>query len=48
LTWLKGSSSFTVMEDRNGHPVLLCDSDWWINYAKQNAKGVELFDIEPL
>ncbi|MBK6689251.1 MAG: peptide chain release factor 3 [Deltaproteobacteria bacterium] len=48
LTWLKGSSSFTVMEDRNGHPVLLCDSDWWINYAKQNAKGVELYDIEPL
>ena len=49
LAWLKASSSFTVVEDRNGSPVLLTDSEWGINYALQNApKGLELFDIEPL
>jgi len=49
LSWLKGSSSFTVVEDRNGSPVLLTDSSWGINYALQNApEGLELHDIEPL
>lgn len=48
LTWLQGSSTFTVVEDRNGLPVLLAESEWGINYALQNAKGLELYDIEPL
>lgn len=46
--WLEGSSSFTVLEDRNGLPVLLTDSEWGINYALQNAEGLILHDIEPL
>lgn len=49
LKWLKSGSSFTVVEDRNGSPVLLTDSEWGINYAMQNApEGLELYDIEPL
>ncbi len=49
LAWLRSSSSFTVVEDRNGCPVLLTDSNWGINYALQNApEGLELHDIEPL
>ncbi len=48
LKWLKGSSTFTLLEDRNGRPVLLAESEWGLNYARQNAKGIELFDVEPL
>ncbi len=49
LKWLKSSSSFMVVEDRNSSPVLLTDSSWGINYALQNApKGLQLHDIEPI
>lgn len=48
LEWLKRGNSFHVLEDRNGDPVLLTESEWGINYALSNAKGLELFDIEPL
>ncbi|NJK89857.1 MAG: hypothetical protein HC923_10990 [Myxococcales bacterium] len=48
LQWLLGSSSYTVVYDRNDQPVLLTETQWAINYALENAPGVELFDIEPL
>ncbi len=49
IAWLRSSSSFKVLEDRNGRPVLLSETPWAIDYAKENAPGrLELFDIEPL
>ena len=48
LAWLKKGASFHVLEDRNGDPVLLTESEWGINYALENAKGLELYDVEPL
>jgi peptide chain release factor 3 len=48
LKWLKGSSSYSLVYDRNEQPVLLTETEWAINYALENAPGLELFDIEPL
>ncbi|MEM7678822.1 MAG: peptide chain release factor 3, partial [Myxococcota bacterium] len=48
LAWLKRGASFHVLEDRNGGPVLLTESEWGINYALQNAEGLKLYDVEPL
>ncbi len=48
LTWLKQGSGHSLVEDRNGHPVVLTDSEWALNYALDNAPGLELYDIEPL
>ncbi len=48
LDWLKGSSSYIVVYDRNEQPVLLTETEWAINYALENAPGLELFDIEPM
>ena len=46
--WLKDRRDYPVFEDRNGNPVLLSQSDWAIQYALENAPGLELHDIEPL
>ena len=46
--WLLGSSSYTVVYDRNEQPVLLTETEWALNYAIENAPGLELYDIEPL
>ncbi|MGF1508829.1 MAG: peptide chain release factor 3 [Myxococcota bacterium] len=48
LKWLLGSSSYLIVYDRNDQPVLLTETEWAINYALENAPGLELFDIEPL
>ena len=48
LAWLKGSSSYLLVYDRNDQPVLLTETEWAINYALENAPGLELHDIEPL
>ncbi len=48
LTWLKGGRDYPVLEDRNGHPVLLTETTWALNYALEKAPGLELYEIEPL
>lgn len=48
LRWLLGSSSYVVVYDRNDSPVLLTETEWAIQYALDNAPGLELHDIEPL
>jgi peptide chain release factor 3 len=48
LAWLKAGRDYVVLEDRSGHPVLLTESPWAIDYALKNAPGLELYDIEPL
>jgi len=48
LKWLKDRRDFMVVEDRNQQPVLLTETSFQLNYALENAPGLELFDIEPL
>ncbi len=48
LSWLESGRDYAVLEDRNGHPVLLTETPWAINYALEKAPGLELYDIEPL
>ena len=46
--WLQERRDYPVYEDRNGNPVLLASSAWAIQYAVENAPGLELHEIEPL
>jgi len=48
LEWLKKRRDYLVVEDRNERPVLLGESQWPLNYAVNNAPGLELYDVEPL
>jgi peptide chain release factor 3 len=48
LAWLEAGRDYAVLEDRNGHPVLLTETPWAINYALEHAPGLELYDVEPL
>jgi peptide chain release factor 3 len=48
LEWLQKRRDYTLVEDRNGHPVLLSQGEWPLGYALRNAEGLELFDVEPL
>ena len=48
LDWLKARRDYPVYEDRNGNPVLLTESTWALQYALDNAPGLELHEIEPL
>jgi len=48
LAWLKERSDFVMVEDRYGHPVVLSQSPWSLEYAISQAPGLELLDISPL
>jgi peptide chain release factor 3 len=48
LEWLQARRDYPVLRDRNDQPVLLSDSLWSMNFALQNATGLELYDVEPL
>ena len=48
LAWLEARRDYPILRDRNEQPVLLSDSMWSMNYALQNAPGLELYDVEPL
>ncbi len=48
LAWLQERSDFVVVEDRYGHPVVLSQSPWSLEYALSQAPGLELLDISPL
>jgi peptide chain release factor 3 len=48
LKWLEERRDFPVLRDRNDQPVLLSESPWAMNYALQNAPGLELYEVEPL
>jgi peptide chain release factor 3 len=48
LEWLKARRDYNLVEDRHGSPVVLAESTWSINYALENAEGLELYEIEPL
>jgi len=48
LEWLRATHGYRVVEDRNGLPVVLTDSNWNLSYALENAPGLELYDVEPM
>jgi peptide chain release factor 3 len=48
LAWLKERRDYPLVQDRHGQPVVLCESPWSLQYALDNAKGLQLFDVEPL
>jgi peptide chain release factor 3 len=48
LDWLRQTRGYVLVEDRNGRPVVMSDSDWNLSYALDNAPGLELYDVEPL
>ena len=48
LEWLRSTHGYLLVEDRNGQPVVLTDSNWNLSYALENAPGLELYDVEPM
>ena len=48
LAWLQERRDYPVVEDRNGHPVVLAESPWPLQYALKNAPGLVLHEVEPL
>ena len=49
LQWLKERSDFVLfVKDRDERWVVLSNSPWSLDYAVQQASGLELLDISPL
>ena len=48
LDWLKERSDFILVKDRDERWVVLSNSPWSLDYAVQQAPGLELLDISPL
>ncbi len=48
LAWMRARRSFTLVEDRDGRPVLLVAGLWALNHALQQNPGLEFYDISPL
>ena len=48
IQWLSERRDYPILRDRNDQPVLLSETLWSMNYALDNAPGLELFDVEPL
>jgi peptide chain release factor 3 len=46
--WLNARRDYPILRDRNEQPVLLSETMWSMNYAMDNAPGLQLFDVEPL
>jgi peptide chain release factor 3 len=48
MEWLADrSDNYNMMEDRHGHPVVIVNSSFHLDYARRNAAGLELLEIEP-
>ena len=48
LAWLQARRDYKLVRDRNHQPVVLAETEWGIQYALRNAKGLELHDVEPM
>ena len=46
--WLEGRRDYTVVEDRNDQPVVLAETPWMMQYARDHAPGLVLYEVEPL
>jgi peptide chain release factor 3 len=48
LAFMKARRDYTVLEDRNGAPVVLVETPYVLRYAQEKVPGLELYDVEPL
>jgi peptide chain release factor 3 len=48
LEWLKRRPDYLVVEDRDGHPVVLAQTPWTLTYAQNEVKGLKLLDTSPV
>ncbi|RME26323.1 MAG: peptide chain release factor 3 [Deltaproteobacteria bacterium] len=48
LAWLQGRRDYVVVVDRNDQPVVLAETPWMLEYARDHAPGLVLYDVEPL
>lgn len=48
LKFMKERRDYTVLEDRNGSPVVLVETPYVLRYAQEKVPGLELYDVEPL
>ena len=48
IEWLERRRDFQIVEDRHGRPVVLTEAAWAIDFAKREAPGLKLYDVEPL
>lgn len=48
LEWLQARQDYLLVEDRYGNPVVLSASPWPLDYALQEAPGLQLLDVSPL
>ena len=48
LEWLRLRTDYTLVADRDDRPVVFAKSPWMLQYAKQEAPGLELLEVSPL
>ncbi|MEY3210579.1 MAG: hypothetical protein RIT28_1060 [Pseudomonadota bacterium] len=48
LAWMQARRDYPIVEDRHGHPVVLAESQWPLQYAQRENPGLELYEIEPM
>ena len=49
IAWLKARpSSYVLVSDRFGQPVVLAESVWGLNYATEEVPGLEFHTIQPM
>jgi hypothetical protein len=48
LAWLARRPDYALVKDRDGRTVVLAETPWSLNYALQEAKGLELLEVSPL
>ena len=48
VEWLSKRQDYLLVEDRNGHPVVLANTPWTLTYALQECKDLELHEVSPL
>lgn len=48
VSWLERRRDFQIVHDRHDRPVVLTEAIWAIDFAKREAPGLQLYDVEPL
>ena len=48
LAWMQARRDYHMVEDRNGNPVVVAESEWPLQYAMRENPGLKLFNVEPL
>jgi len=48
LEWLRLRTDYTLVTDRDDRPVVFTKSPWMLQYAMQEAPGLELLEVSPL